>query len=181
MHKDRRNRVLKGRQSGWTGKTAVMGLLARHSRKGHSIVKTAIIDNNARRDVQAHIRQHVVMDGETVLYTDSLKSYEPRTPKGWRPSDLYLHKVIDHAEKYVDGEVHTNAMENFWSLLKRTIKGTYVSIEPFHLFRYLDEQSFRFNERKLTDAGRFILTAAAIFGRRLTYKALIGELDTAAI
>ena len=66
------------------------------------------------------------------------------------PTDLYIHKVIDHAEAYVDGVIHTNGMENYWSLLKRTIKGTYVSIEPFHLFRYLDEQAFRFNRRKLS-------------------------------
>lgn len=83
--------------------------------------------------------------------------------------------MIDHAEKYVEGEVHTNGLENFWSLLKRAIKGTYVSVEPFHLFRYLDEQAFRFNERGLNDAGRFFLSLAGIVNRRLTYKALTGS------
>ena len=86
-----------------------------------------------------------------------------------------MHNVIDHAETYVDGQVHTNGMENFWSLLKRAIKGTYVSVEPFHLFRYLDEQAFRFNNRKMTDAERFEDAATAIVGKRLTYKALIGR------
>jgi hypothetical protein len=85
--------------------------------------------------------------------------------------------VIDHAEAYVDGNVHTNSCENFWSLLKRTIKGTYVSIEPFHLFRYLDEQAFRFNKRKLTDAARFVLALNGIIGKRLTYSALTGALE----
>ena len=83
--------------------------------------------------------------------------------------------MIDHSEKYVDGLVHTNGMENFWSLLKRAIKGTYVSVEPFHLFRYLDEQSFRFNQRKTDDAGRFMNVLSNIVGRRLTYKSLIGD------
>jgi hypothetical protein len=92
----------------------------------------------------------------------------------------YQHKVINHAEQYVDGQVHTNSCENFWSLLKRTIKGTYVSVEPFHLFRYLDEQCFRFNERTMNDAGRFMLAMMSIVGRRVMYKELTGH-ATAAI
>jgi hypothetical protein len=84
--------------------------------------------------------------------------------------------VIDHAEKYVDGQIHTNGLENYWSLLKRAIKGTYASVEPFHLFRYLDEQAYRFNERKLTDAERFEMALSQIVGRRVTYKALTGKL-----
>ena len=84
----------------------------------------------------------------------------------------YAHKVIDHAEKYVDGQVHTNGLENFWSLLKRGIAGTYVSVEPFHLFRYLDEQVFRYNNRAtkdnpLTDADRFDMAVRKLFGKRL--------------
>jgi transposase-like protein len=86
--------------------------------------------------------------------------------------DEYIHQVIDHAVKYVEGHVHTNGLENFWCLLKRCIKGTYVSIEPFHLFRYLDEQSFRFNNRKVTDQIRFLAISRLIVGRRLTYKQL---------
>ncbi len=84
----------------------------------------------------------------------------------------YIHSVIDHAEAYADGAVHTNGLENFWSLLKRSLKGTYVSVEPFHLFRYLDEQAFRFNNRKLSDAARFAITAGSIFGKRLTFNEL---------
>ena len=98
------------------------------------------------------------------LYSDALKSYDGLTE--------FQHQVIDHAECYVDGQVHTNGMENFWSLLKRSINGTYVSVEPFHLFRYLDEQAFRFNTRKLSDAARFALAAAGVFGKRLTFAQL---------
>lgn len=89
-----------------------------------------------------------------------------------------MHAVIDHAEAYVDGQIHTNGMENFWSLLKRSIYGTYVSVEPFHLFRYLDEQTFRFNNRKETDAERFLKTVRNIAGKRLEYKELIGSLSS---
>lgn len=87
----------------------------------------------------------------------------------------YVHEVIDHSEAYAHGKVHTNGLENFWSLLKRSIRGTYVSVEPCHLFRYLDEQAFRFNHRKLTDAGRFILAGSAILGKRLTFRQLTGD------
>jgi transposase-like protein len=89
-------------------------------------------------------------------------------------AEEYGHKVIDHAEHYAEGKVHTNGLENFWSLLKRALRGTYVSVEPFHLFRYLDEQVFRFNARKTKDGARFIDTVRGLFGRRLTYKDLIG-------
>jgi hypothetical protein len=87
----------------------------------------------------------------------------------------YVHGVIDHAESYVDDVVHTNGLENFWSLLKRALKGTYVNVEPFHLFRYLDEQAYRFNNRKHSDAGRFLAACASVFGKRLTYTALTGK------
>jgi hypothetical protein len=87
----------------------------------------------------------------------------------------YVHKVIDHAECYVKGEIHTNGLENFWSLFKRCIKGTHVSVEPFHLFRYLDAECFRFNNRKTDDGNRFLRVIQAVDGKRLTYKNLIGE------
>jgi transposase-like protein len=87
----------------------------------------------------------------------------------------YAHQVIDHAVQYVDGQVHTNGLENFWSLLKRSISGTYVSVEPFHLFRYLDEQAFRFNNRKATDVERFMEAMSAVSGRRLTWNELTGK------
>jgi transposase-like protein len=113
-----------------------------------------------------HIEKHVE-DGASV-YTDSLHSYN-------HLGIYYNHGVVDHAECYARGEVHTNGLENFWSLFKRGIHGTYVSVEPFHLFRYLDEQAFRFNERSGNDADRFESVINGIVGRRLTYKELIGE------
>jgi hypothetical protein len=90
----------------------------------------------------------------------------------------YEHKIIDHAEAYVNGQVHTNGMENYWSLLKRALRGTYVAVEPFHLFRYLDEQAFRFNNRcDMNDADRFSAAICGIVGRRLMYKDLIAAND----
>ena len=102
------------------------------------------------------------------VYTDAHGSYSALY--SW-----YRHSIIDHAVSYVAGQVHTNGIENYWSLLKRTINGTYVSVEPFHLFRYLDEQAFRYNERKHSDAGRFELVVGNAKGRRLTYAALTGK------
>src|SRR5207249_8161379 len=87
----------------------------------------------------------------------------------------FEHEVIDHAVAYVDGKVHTNGLENFWSLLKRGLKGTYVSVEPFHLFRYLDEQVYRFNNRRMTDAERFDVAVRGIVGKRLTFDQLTGK------
>lgn len=143
-----------------------MGLLERHGPDGHSRVRVKHIPNVRRRTLSPEVRQHV--ESGASIYTDALKSYEGL-------SDAYTHGVIDHAEAYVKGAVHTNGMENFWSLLKRAIKGTYVSVEPFHLFRYLDEEAFRFNARKLTDGKRFLNALRTIVGRRLTYKHLIGQ------
>lgn len=102
------------------------------------------------------------------MFTDALKSYDGLNVD-------YVHQVIDHAERYVDGQVHTNGLENFWSLLKRAIKSTCVSVEPFHLFRYLDEQTFRFNTRKMTDAQRFVQVGRTITGKRLTFDSLTGH------
>src|SRR5262249_9215357 len=87
----------------------------------------------------------------------------------------YAHQVGDHLESYAVGNVHTNGLENFWSLLKRALKGTYVTVEPFHLFRYCDEQAFRFNQRKSVDPERFMDGVLAITGRRLTWKNLAGN------
>jgi len=91
----------------------------------------------------------------------------------------FEHGVVDHAVQYVDGKIHTNGLENFWSLLKRGINGTYVSVEPFHLFRYLDEQVYRFNNRRMTDAERFDLAVKGIVGKRITFDQLTGKTDTA--
>ncbi len=163
MHKDKRAVKITG--TGGMGKVAVMGLLERHGEDGHSKVKAKVVPNVRRKTLAPEVREHVEEGSE--VFTDSLKSY----------SDLgaeYVHGVIDHAEKYVEGKIHTNGMENFWSLLKRAIKGTYVSVEPFHLFRYLDEQTFRFNNRKVSDGMRFLRAAAGIIGKRLTYAELTG-------
>jgi len=170
MHKDRKARALKTKTGGSVGKVAVQGLLERHSKTGHSTIRTAVVKNTRSEHIQAVVRANV--EAGSNVYTDALGSY-----RGLGPSynGEYVHKVIDHAEKYVDGQVHTNGCENFWSLLKRSIRGTYVSVEPFHLFRYLDEQVYRFNNRHDNDAGRFAGVLASVTGRRLTYKDLIGE------
>lgn len=168
MNRQQRERVLNGRskKNAWAGKVVVMGLLQRHSERGQSKVRTFPITGLRRRAMTERVSKNVE-DGSTV-YTDQLKSYEGL--------DLYYqHKVINHAERYVDGVVHTNGMENYWALLKRMIKGTYVSVEPFHLFRYLDEQAMRFNERSTNDAGRFVSTLRRVTGRRITYNELIGK------
>jgi transposase-like protein len=162
MHKARRQRVIKG--TGMSGKAAVMGLLERHSKRGHSTIRVAVVPNNRKAPLQAGVRINVEQGAN--VYTDAHLSYEGL-------SRDYVHQVIDHAEAYVDGQIHTNGCENFWSLLKRGLKGTYVAVEPFHLFRYLDEQAFRFNERGMNDASRFESVLSAIVGRRLTYENLI--------
>lgn len=163
MHRGKRRMKIQG--TGGIAKAAVMGLLERHGPDGHSTVRAKVIPNVKRRVLSPEVRQHVQPGSK--VYTDALQSYKDLSAD-------FVHGVIDHAEAYVKGKVHTNGMENFWSLLKRAIKGTYVSVEPFHLFRYLDEQSFRFNTRKLTDGIRFINAGKAILGKRLTYQHLIG-------
>lgn len=144
-----------------TGKVAVMGLLERRGE-----IVTMIVPNTKRKSLHGQVSQNV--EAGSHVYTDALRSYNELDRE-------FVHGVINHAEKYVDGRVHTNGVENFWSLLKRSIKGTYVSVEPFHLFRYLDEQSFRYNRRKGTDADRFVEVASMVVGRRLTYKQLTGK------
>lgn len=143
------------------GKAVVMGLLERHGE-----VRTVVVDSTSRWSLQPHVREHVKAGAH--VFTDALPSYAGLDPE-------YVHNVIDHAECYVKGNVHTNGIENFWALFKRCIKGTHISIEPFHLFRYLDAQSFRFNNRKVKDGERFAKVLGSIAGKRLTYKALIGE------
>ena len=160
MHPAKREKM-RGRT--WEGKVAVMGLLQRHPGNGKSKVRAAVIPSTKRHELVPRVLDQVE-DGSTV-YTDELPSYA-------NLGAYYTHNVINHAECYVRGEVHTNGMENFWSLLKRTIRGTYVSVEPFHLFRYLDEQAFRFNQRDGDDADRFVQTMKQIQGRRLTFDQL---------
>jgi transposase-like protein len=164
MHKARRKRVIKG--TGGATKTAVMGILRRTSPKGASKVKAIVIPNVKRATLGKEIRA-TVLPGSN-LFTDAWVGYRGLTEE-------YQHEVVDHAVEYVRGKVHTNGIENFWSLLKRTVKGTYVSVEPFHLFRYLDEQMFRFNEREDDDYGRFKSVLSCVAGKRLTYRQLIGN------
>ncbi|HZL38127.1 MAG TPA: IS1595 family transposase [Tepidisphaeraceae bacterium] len=164
MHKDRRARVIIG--TGVAGKTAVMGLLDRHSEKGKSKVRTFVVSNTKRKTLTPIVREHV--EAGTNVYTDSLASYTGLAPD-------FAHDFVNHAEMYVKDNVHTNGLENFWALFKRCIKGTHVSIEPFHTFRYLDAEAFRFNNRADNDGGRFIEAVKGIGGKRLTYKRLIGE------
>jgi transposase-like protein len=163
MSSEKRARVLRGNRGGLSGKIAVMGLLERESHEGHSKVRLRVVKGSKREHLMPHIEENV--ERLSTVYTDALPSYDGLD------SD-YFHKFVDHAERYAEGQIHTNGLENFWSLLKRALKGTYVSVEPFHLFRYLDEQAFRFNTRKLTDAARFALAAASVFGKRLTFNQL---------
>lgn len=161
MHVEKRQRRITG--TGGKDKTAVMGILERGGK-----VRTAVISNRKKKALQAEVRKHV--EAGSALYTGALLSYDGLAGE-------YAHQVVDHAVQYVDGKVHTNGLENFWSLLKRGINGTYVSVEPFHLFRYLDEQSFRYNNRKeMDDFDRFRLAMSQIVGKRLTWDRLTGKL-----
>lgn len=160
MHKSKKARTTGGNR-GMVGKVAVAGLL---ERKGE--VRTQIIEKATRKVLDPLVRANVEVGSE--VHTDALASYS-------KLADEYIHKVIDHAEAYVVGNVHTNGLENFWSLLKRGLRGTYVSVEPFHLFRYLDEQAFRFNARKLSNAERFLAVVSGVSGKRLTYATLTAD------
>ena len=164
VHKSKRNTVIQGR--GWAGKTVVMGLMERRSAYGPSKVKAKVIDNTSRRVLSDEVRRNVV-PGFSV-YTDEHSGYDAI-------GSAYIHKVVNHAREYVWDRVHTNGTENFWCLLKRAITGTYVSIEPFHLFRHLDEESFRYNTRQGGDSDRFSKATRGIVGKRLTYENLIGS------
>ena len=160
MHVSERKRRITG--TGGKDKTAVIGILERGGK-----VRAAVVPSRKRKVLQEEVRKHVTVGA--ALYTDALMSYDGLAGD-------YAHQVVDHATQYVNGRVHTNGLENFWSLLKRGISGTYVSVEPFHLFRYLDEQMFRFNNRKdLDDKGRFDLTVSQLIGKRLTYAELTGK------
>jgi hypothetical protein len=163
MHKDKKAKIT---GTGGAGKVAVMGLLERHGKNGVSRVHTKVLKNVQRTTLHGEIQEHVESGSE--MFTDAWVGYTDIAP-------TYVHNVIDHAEKYAEGRVHVNGIENFWSLLKRGIKGTYVSVEPFHLFRYLDEQAFRFNGRKATDGKRFVEALSGAAGRRLTYKEVAGK------
>ncbi len=164
MHKEKRIRT-KVREGNW-GKTIVMGML---ERGGH--VKAKVVANRRKPALHAAIAETV--EKGTQLYTDEHNGYMDISPD-------YVHSVVNHLENYVSGRVHTNGLENFWSLLKRGLNGTYVAVEPFHLFRYVDEQAFRYNNRAtkdnpLTDADRFHLALSQIAGKRLTFAEVTGK------
>jgi transposase-like protein len=152
MHVAKRARRITG--TGGKDKTAVMGILQRGGK-----VRTSVLPNRKRKAIEAEVRKHV--EAGSALYTDALQSYNGLAGE-------FAHQVVDHAVAYVDGKVHTNGLENFWSLLKRGLSGTYVSVEPFHLFRYLDEQAFRYNNRKeMDDHDRFEMALGQVTGNGL--------------
>jgi transposase-like protein len=160
MHSaDRKRRIPSG--SGMESKTAVLGMIERGG-----MVRAEVIPDSKKATIQPRVRS--VVEPGSVVYTDALQSY-------YGLAGEYSHEVIDHAEAYVNGRVHTNSMENFWSLFKRSLHGTYVSVEPFHLFRYLDERCFAFNLRDRTDYGRFEAVLRAVAGRRLTFAEVTGR------
>src|SRR5271157_1207910 len=165
MHKDKKIRYEK--RGGWHGKTVVMGMLDRDERK----IRAKVVPNVKRETLQAEVLNNVKYGSK--VYTDEHVAYDKLH---WR----YVHEFVNHMEKYVEGEVHTNGLENFWSLLKRTLSGTYVAVEPFHLDRYIDEQAFRFNNRAtkdnpLTDSDRFVAALAQVANKRLTFAELTGK------
>lgn len=182
MHKDRKLRFQQMRneipdyksttatRSRYVGKTPVMGILDREQRK----VRATVIPAVKRETLQAEILRQV--EKGSTIYTDQAVSYERALSKD------YVHEMVNHLRRYVDGQIHTNGLENFWSLLKRGLNGTYVAVEPFHLSRYLDEAMFRYNNRAtkdnpLNDSDRFLFALSQLAGKRLTYAELTGKLE----
>lgn len=159
MHRSKRERVITG--TGGKDKAVAFGMVERGGK-----VRTAVVPTRRRHELQKHIRENVTAGA--AIFSDELKSYIGLDTE-------YEHAVINHAVEYARGNVHTNTMENFWSLVKRQLHGTYISVEPFHLFRYLDEQSFRYNGRKLTDPERFAILCGQVANRRLTWDRLTGK------
>ncbi|HUO14782.1 MAG TPA: IS1595 family transposase [Verrucomicrobiae bacterium] len=165
MHKARRLRY--EQSGGHHGKTVVMGMLDRDART----IRAKVVPNVTRDTLQTEILNNVKYG--TKVYTDNAPAYDLLH---WR----YVHDFVDHAQQYVNGQVHTNGLENFWSLFKRNLRGTYVTVEPFHLFRYLDEQMFRYNNRgskdnPVTDQDRFDRAMSQIFDKRITYSEVTGH------
>jgi transposase-like protein len=165
MHLSVKARRITG--TGTKDKVAVMGILERGGN-----VKTIVVPNRKKAALHSEIKRHV--EAGAALYTDALLSYEGLAGD-------YAHKVVDHAVEYVKGSIDTNGLENYWSLLKRGMSGTYVSVEPFHLVRYLDEQSFRYNNRlNMNDADRFSAALSHLTGKRLTYAEVTGKVGETA-
>ena len=167
MHAEKRERVIQGRGS--VGKTAVHGVLQRGDKKDNpSQVKATVIPNVEQVTLMGELLRNVERD--TFVCTDESTSYA-------NIADRYIHRFVNHSVKYVEGRVHTNGLENFWSLLKRCVRGTWVHVAPFHLQRYLDEQCWRFNFRKLTDGQRFNAVMKGVLGKRITRRLLCAEGD----
>jgi transposase-like protein len=175
MHASRRAMFKAARESAemtgdtnYINKTTVWGVLDRKQRK----VRATVVPKVNREALQIAVLNQV--EHGSKIYTDEAKVYRS-LPKE------YAHEFVNHMENYVNGRVHTNGLENFWSLLKRGLHGTYVAVEPFHLHRYLDEQMFRYNHRKdengktLTDVERFALALSQIAGKRLTFAEVTGK------
>lgn len=163
MHKwERLQSGVQGR--GTVGKAIVFGVLQRNTKDQASQVKVRVVKNIKRKTLQPEIRNSV--EAGSSIFTDALKSYEGL-------QNEFIHQSIDHATEYVRDNVHTNGIENYWSLFKRALRGTYVSCDASHLFRYLDEQTFRFNNRRDNDGTRFSMVLAMVAGKRLTYAELI--------
>lgn len=163
MSKKRKAKLEAEIKTGKYSKEAVLGMLERSPVRGGSKVILEAVESTQKIHLLPHVREHIKKGSE--LMTDALQSYRELSAE-------YEHQFIDHAISYAQGKVHTNGMENFWSLLKRTLRGTYVCVSPMHLFRYLDEQATRFNERSANDQTRFLSTINRVFGRRLPYVAL---------
>jgi transposase-like protein len=176
MHRNRANKLNKVKQgAGYEtrvhheNKTAVLGMLDRESRQ----VRAQVVPNVKRETLQTEILKNVKYGSK--LYTDQAVAYDTLHRR-------YIHETVNHAETYVNGRVHTNGLENFWSLMKRNLSGTYVAVEPFHLDRYLDEQMFRFNNRAtkdnpLNDSDRFLLALSQVANKRLTFAELTGKME----
>jgi transposase-like protein len=166
MHSDRRLKLKKAEYAG--SKAIVMGMLDRESRQ----VRAKVVPNVKRETLQNAILEQI--EGGSKVYTDGYPAYDHLAAQD------YIHETVNHLEEYVRGEVHTQGIENFWSLLKRGLRGTYVAVEPFHLDRYVTEQVFRYNNRAtkdnpLNDADRFALVVSQVGGKRLTYAELTGK------
>lgn len=166
MHADRRERLIRGR--GAVGKAIVQGLLQRGDDKRISQFRGFVVGNTEEYTLCPNVWRNV--EAGAKVYTDATPSYTSLSLR-------YFHSWIDHLTRYVRGSVHVNGLENFWSLFKRSIRGTYVAVAAFHLERYLDEQAFRFNERDTNDAGRFVAVLTAVVGKRLTYRVLTAKDD----
>jgi transposase-like protein len=166
MHKHRRDKLIRGR--GGVGKAIVQGLIERSQGDGVSQFRGFVVPNTEAYTLCPNVWRNV--ENGSHVYTDALPSYGELALR-------YFHDSVDHLTKYVSARVHTNGLENFWSLLKRCIRGTYVAVASFHLERYVDEQSFRFNNRDVGDGLRFQRVLEAVVGKRLTYRLLTGKGD----